>query len=353
MPWTTWPAAITCWTDIPRHSSCTTNSWRFGSGCCPRTSPEILQSMDGVVGSYIRLNRHAEALRLCEETLALRQRVLSPDHPETLHSMGNLATCYNTLNRHADALRLQEETLTIMTRVQGRSHRVTLLCMDHLAWTYARLNRHADALTLHEEVLAVRKRRLPGDHPETLYSMERLADCLIELDRGPEALPILDDVIAKASTRPGENRRFILTALVTRGKLYQKTGDLAGCRATMETFEKLNPADADGLYNAACFRAITAGVQAKTPGADAAKLAQDDADRAMAWLTKAVAAGFKDHAHMEKDADLDALRGRADFHKLVASLPAWPRRRGNGSNRRSHPPAVGWTGCGRSATIAA
>jgi hypothetical protein len=44
----------------------------------------------------------------------------------------------------------------------------------------------------------------------------------------------------------------------------------------------------------------------------------------MAWLTKAVAAGFKDRAHMEKDADLDALRQRDDFQKLLQSLPAKP-----------------------------
>ena len=87
-------------------------------------------------------------------------------------------------------------------------------------------------------------------------------------------------------------------------------------------WEKLNRTDAESLYNAACFRAVTAGVQAKTPGADAAKLAKDDADRAMEWLHKAVQAGYKDAAHMKKDTDLDPLRERADFKKLVAELEA-------------------------------
>jgi hypothetical protein len=42
----------------------------------------------------------------------------------------------------------------------------------------------------------------------------------------------------------------------------------------------------------------------------------------MAWLTQAVAAGYKDVANMTKDKDLDALRGRADFRKLTAKLGA-------------------------------
>jgi hypothetical protein len=41
---------------------------------------------------------------------------------------------------------------------------------------------------------------------------------------------------------------------------------------------------------------------------------------AMAWLPKAVAAGYKDVASIRKDADLDFLRDREDFQKLVAEL---------------------------------
>ena len=59
-----------------------------------------------------------------------------------------------------------------------------------------------------------------------------------------------------------------------------------------------------------------------TPGADAARLAKDDADRAMELLAKAVQAGYKDVAHMKKDTDLDPLRDRDDFKKLIAELEA-------------------------------
>ena len=42
----------------------------------------------------------------------------------------------------------------------------------------------------------------------------------------------------------------------------------------------------------------------------------------MAWLHKAVAAGFKDAEQMKKDGDFDALRDRPDFQKLLAGLEA-------------------------------
>ena len=37
-------------------------------------------------------------------------------------------------------------------------------------------------------------------------------------------------------------------------------------------------------------------------------------------LPQAVKAGYKDAAHIAKDTDLDPLRGREDFKKLLAEL---------------------------------
>jgi hypothetical protein len=42
----------------------------------------------------------------------------------------------------------------------------------------------------------------------------------------------------------------------------------------------------------------------------------------MAWLKKAVAAGWSNAAHTAADHDLDELRGRDDFKALVAGLKA-------------------------------
>lgn len=47
---------------------------------------------------------------------------------------------------------------------------------------------------------------------------------------------------------------------------------------------------------------------------------QDYADRAMELLQKAVESGYNDTAHMKKDTDLDPLRDREDFKKLIAQL---------------------------------
>jgi hypothetical protein len=88
-------------------------------------------------------------------------------------------------------------------------------------------------------------------------------------------------------------------------------------------WEGFHRTDAGSLYDAACYRATTAAVlRLSDPSADAAKKADVEADRAMDWLRKAVAAGYRNAEQMAADAELYALRGRDDFRKLVAELGA-------------------------------
>jgi serine/threonine protein kinase/tetratricopeptide (TPR) repeat protein len=148
---------------------------------------------------------------------------------------------------------------------------------------------------------------------EALEDLGRLAEATRDWERALE----LDD---------GPSKEF-LRANVAESRLRksQKDKDAAGCLAAAADYEALKQTDAGELYNSACHRAICAAVireDPKTPQADAPRLAKEQAELAMAWLHKAVAAGFADAAHMKKDEDIDALRGREDFQKLLADLLA-------------------------------
>jgi hypothetical protein len=76
--------------------------------------------------------------------------------------------------------------------------------------------------------------------------------------------------------------------------------------------------NANRLYNAACLYALCSGAKIST--ADASPLVRECADEAMTLLSQAVAKGYKDVAHIKQDSDLDALRPRADFQKLLKEL---------------------------------
>jgi tetratricopeptide (TPR) repeat protein len=151
--------------------------------------------------------------------------------------MNNLAASYAALGRHAEAIRLHEETLALQKAKLGADHPDTLVSMNSLANSYAALGRHAEALKLHEETLTLRKTKLGTGHPDTLASM----------------------------------------------------------------------------YNLACCQALLVPYSPDK---------EKQARLAMECLKKAIAAGFNDISLMKKDSDLDALRDREDFKKLLAELEA-------------------------------
>jgi hypothetical protein len=61
--------------------------------------------------------------------------------------------------------------------------------------------------------------------------------------------------------------------------------------------------------------------------ADVQRLAREQADLAMAWLSKAVAAGLTDVAQVKNDTDLDALREQEELRKLLAELETKEREK--------------------------
>ena len=165
----------------------------------------------------------------------------------------------------------------LFTAKLGPDHPETLVSMSNVANRLAALGRLPEALALREAALERRKAKLGPDHPETLKSMNDLAVSYVADGRHSEALTLREETLMRQKSKLGANR----------------------------------PHTSSTNYDIACTHALMI------------VKAQDDskqADLAMNWLRQAVAAGYKNVAHMKKDTDLDPLREREDFKKLLAEL---------------------------------
>ncbi|MFT3883106.1 MAG: tetratricopeptide repeat protein [Gemmatales bacterium] len=288
--------------------------------------PDTMSSMHNLANSYATLGRQAEALTLRQETLNMRKKNLGPHHPATLMSMYNLALSYAALGQLEEALQLQEETLKLQKQHLGLTHPHTLSSMYSLASNYAALERNAEALTILEETVKLQKQKLGVDHPDTLYSMRGAIAALMKLQRDREALLKIDEVLALANKAAAAGKQLdaslLPKVLSYRFTILHRQGDVAGCQVTIQQHEKLPLSEPEQFFQAACHRSQLAGL-IKTQPAEA----KGEADQAMAWLQKAVAAGYQDRAALEKDDSLTPLRDREDFRKLIASLPSSGKKR--------------------------
>jgi tetratricopeptide (TPR) repeat protein len=96
-----------------------------------------------------------------------------------------------------------------------------------------------------------------------------------------------------------------------------QAGATAEAVAEVEELTKMPNWSASHWYDFACVYAVASSKSADKK--------QQYAYEAMELLRRAVSEGYKNAAHMAKDTDLDSLRQREDFQKLLAELEAETR----------------------------
>jgi hypothetical protein len=101
-------------------------------------------------------------------------------------------------------------------------------------------------------------------------------------------------------------------------------GRAADAAATLFNHQELWAGNPDELYDLACGLALCIPIAANSQNGPTTPEQRAECDKygdwAMAALGRAVAAGFSDAAHMNKDADLAPLRVRAEFQALVREI---------------------------------
>ncbi len=99
---------------------------------------------------------------------------------------------------------------------------------------------------------------------------------------------------------------------VRRADSRVRAGDVAESVAEVAELRRSATLSAAHCYDMACIYALASIKDARRK--------QEYADRAMEMLHSAVKAGYKDAAHIETNKDLDVLRRREDFKKLLEAL---------------------------------
>jgi len=104
--------------------------------------------------------RYAEAIPYAERALALREKVLGPEHPDTATSLNNLALLYDNMGSYDKAEPLFRRSLAIHEKVLGPEHPDTATSLNNLAILYAAQGRSGESLTLMERAQESDRRQI-------------------------------------------------------------------------------------------------------------------------------------------------------------------------------------------------
>jgi tetratricopeptide (TPR) repeat protein len=190
----------------------------------------IVASLCNILGSHLQqIGDYTGALPYLERALAVRRKVLGPEHADTSESLNNLGVLLRSLGDLAGARACQEEALAIRARAGPESLDsattlnnlgVVLRMQDDLAAAHSCLTR----------ALAIRSSALGPEHPDTAQSMMNLAMLLRKEKDFTTALSLNEQALAIRETALGPEHPDVAKSLSVAGSLFRQQGDLAKAR---------------------------------------------------------------------------------------------------------------------------
>ncbi len=293
----------------------------------PDYRQEFADTHDNLGNLLKGLGEHAKAEAAYHQALAIQEGLVAdyPAVPEYRHKLAlshnNQGILLQDLGQHPNAEEAYRKALAILEELAAEypavpEHRLVLGATQLNFGELLRItNQPEQALLWHTRAMAtledvLRQVKVDARALNLLRNTHAgRATALDALKRHAEAAKDWDKVIELSPEV--ERPSFRMDRATSRVRAGQVEA------AIREVEELTKNADANTLYNAACVFALAAD-RPDEPGGTLSN--QECAQRAIALLQQAVSEGWKNAEHMKKDDDLNALRQRDDFRKLLAEL---------------------------------
>jgi serine/threonine-protein kinase len=212
-----------------------------------------------------------------------------------------------------------------------------------LAYSYAQIatllsdiGRPAEAVSPFEKALALLE-ALAQDNPAVAEIRNDLARCysqlgrvLSEIGKPEEGLEscqkarVIREALVLANPSLARYRSDLAVTLGVIGAMNQAAGQFSAAAASfgraIELLDGLTSPGPEDYYNLACYHSRLAGIAGTSGSGFAADRGRGETERAMGYLRRAVASGFRMLPLMALDHDLDALRSRGDFQLLMMDI---------------------------------
>jgi eukaryotic-like serine/threonine-protein kinase len=153
-----------------------------------------------------------EAEQLARESIAIRRRLLGPEHVDVADSVNTLGMSLWQSGELAEAEVAFREALRIREKAQGPNQLDAAVHMSNLAGVLRQRGNYAESETLYRRVIAIRIQKLGEDHPRTATAMNGLGLALSSQAKFREAETVLRRALELRSRMLGESHpEYLLT----------------------------------------------------------------------------------------------------------------------------------------------
>jgi tetratricopeptide (TPR) repeat protein len=181
--------------------------------------------------------RYAESEPLLEQTLALREKTLGPEHPDVAVTINNLAELYRSRGWYAKAEPFYERALAIRKKALGPLNPDLATSFNNLARLYRFQGQYGRAEPLYEQAQLILERALGPKHLDVARNLRSLAGLYRDNGQYRKAESLLEQAQTTFENALNPEHQDIAWCLHNMALLYDKEGQ----------YEK-----AEHLYEQAC-----------------------------------------------------------------------------------------------------
>jgi len=190
-------------------------------------STALARAYNNVGSTYGDLGDHARALEYKKKALAIREKVLPPEHPDLAHSYNNVGNTYYALGNLEGALEYMQKALAICEKVLPPEHPDLAVSYNNVGSTYGYLGDNAKALEYELKSLAIREKVLPPEHPDLATSYNNVGNTYGNLGDHTRALEYLLKALSICEKVLPPEHPDLATSYNNVGSTYGNLGDHA------------------------------------------------------------------------------------------------------------------------------
>ena len=133
--------------------------------------PEVEASIRNILGNaYYSLAFYDEAQVHHERALAIRLKVLGPDHPDVAGSYMGIGNVHDAKGEYDQALEFYQKSLAIQIKTLGPDHPYVAASYNNIGWIHFSKAEYDKALEFYQKSLAIQIKQLGPDHPYVAMS---------------------------------------------------------------------------------------------------------------------------------------------------------------------------------------
>ncbi|WP_158501887.1 tetratricopeptide repeat protein [Vitiosangium sp. GDMCC 1.1324] len=171
--------------------------------------------------------RSTEAMEYLQQALALREKLLGPEHPDVAEALSDLATVELAQERLADALQHARRAVEINEKLLGPHHPQVGQALFTLTYVMVTAGKAAEALPYIQRNLSIAEAAYGPEHTVTADALTAVANTLTVLERNTEAVQLYERALAIHERISGPESEAAAAVHTNIGLAYSHLGDYA------------------------------------------------------------------------------------------------------------------------------